>query len=96
MHKLIELQRYATLVIAAALTVICLIIGFWASWVYIPAAIFGALTLLGLRDVSQSRHAVLKNYPILGHIRFLFGGSFARCTPGCARRPVGYGAGSLD
>jgi len=71
-HKLIELQRYATLVIAAALTVIFLIIGFWASWAFVPAAIFGALTLLGLRDVSQSRHAVLKNYPILGHIRFLF------------------------
>ncbi|SFR99830.1 FMN-binding glutamate synthase family protein [Yoonia litorea] len=72
MQKLIELQRYATLVTVAILTVICLIIGIWEPWVLLLAALFGALTLLGLRDVSQTKHAVLKNYPILGHIRFLF------------------------
>ncbi len=72
MRKLIELQRYGTLVAVAVLTVICLVIGFWASWVFVLAAVFGALTLLGLRDMWQTRHAVLKNYPVLGHIRFLF------------------------
>ena len=71
-RKLIELQRYGTLVAVAVLTVVCLMIGFWASWVFILAAVFGALTLLGLRDMWQTRHAVLKNYPVLGHIRFLF------------------------
>ena len=30
-----------------------------------------ALTLLGLRDVRQTRHAVLRNYPVIGHLRFL-------------------------
>ena len=29
------------------------------------------LVLLGWRDTHQSRHAVLRNYPIIGHIRFL-------------------------
>ena len=72
MRKLIELQRYATLVAVAILTVVCLVIGIWANWGYFLAAIFGALTLLGLRDMSQDRHAVLRNYPVLGHIRFLF------------------------
>ena len=33
--------------------------------------LFGALTLLGLRDLMQSRHAVLRNYPIAAHLRFL-------------------------
>src|SRR6201990_1661262 len=37
----------------------------------IPIAIFGALTLLGVRDVMQKGHAVLRNYPISAHIRFL-------------------------
>ena len=29
------------------------------------------LTLLGLRDARQKRHAVLRNYPVIGHLRFL-------------------------
>ena len=29
------------------------------------------LTGLGLRDVRQRRHSVLRNYPVIGHIRFL-------------------------
>ena len=33
--------------------------------------IFGALTLLGIRDLLQKNHAVLRNYPISAHIRFL-------------------------
>ncbi|MGY8704347.1 FMN-binding glutamate synthase family protein [Bradyrhizobium sp. 18BD] len=37
----------------------------------IPILIFGALTLLGVRDLLQKSHAVLRNYPISAHIRFL-------------------------
>ena len=37
----------------------------------IPILIFGVLTLLGIRDMTQTRHAILRNYPISGHIRFL-------------------------
>lgn len=32
----------------------------------------GALTLVGIRDLIQTRHAVLRNYPIIGHLRFFF------------------------
>jgi glutamate synthase domain-containing protein 2 len=31
-----------------------------------------ALVLVGVRDLQQSRHAILRNYPIIGHLRFLF------------------------
>ena len=72
MQQLISMQRYATLAIAAALTVICLLAGFWNGWFFFWALIFGALTALGLRDISQDRHAILRNYPIIGHLRFLF------------------------
>ena len=32
---------------------------------------FAALTGLGLRDLRQTRHSVLRNYPLVGHLRFL-------------------------
>ena len=31
-----------------------------------------ALLLVGLHDLLQSRHAILRNYPIWGHLRFFF------------------------
>ena len=37
---------------------------FWALW----AMLLG----LGIWDMKQSRHAILRNYPIIGHLRFLF------------------------
>ena len=30
-----------------------------------------ALVALGLHDLRQTRHAVLRNYPVTGHLRFL-------------------------
>src|SRR5499427_11007888 len=37
----------------------------------IPLALFGGLSALGVRDLFQTRHAVLRNYPISAHLRFL-------------------------
>ncbi len=45
------------------------IVAFNIGWLYTLA--FALLSLLGLRDVRQSRHAVLRNYPVIGHARFL-------------------------
>jgi len=39
--------------------------------VLVPLVVFGALTALGIRDLVQKRHAVLRNYPISAHLRFL-------------------------
>jgi glutamate synthase domain-containing protein 2 len=38
----------------------------------VPLAFFGFFSVLGLRDFFQSRHAILRNYPITAHLRFLF------------------------
>ncbi|MGO9423073.1 FMN-binding glutamate synthase family protein [Roseiarcus sp.] len=38
---------------------------------WIGAALFGALTALGVRDLFQTRHAILRNYPISAHMRFI-------------------------
>ena len=35
------------------------------------AVVFSLITLIGLYDITQTHHAILRNYPILGHLRFL-------------------------
>jgi len=69
---LISLQRYATFVLVAFLAVTTFIAGFWWPWVFVLFVVFAGLTFMGIHDLRQSRHAVLSNYPVLGHIRFLF------------------------
>jgi glutamate synthase domain-containing protein 2 len=39
------------------------------DWAW-PAAVFAALSLVGIWDMSQTRHAVRRNYPIIAHIRY--------------------------
>ena len=34
--------------------------------------ISGLLSVIGLYDVLQNKHSILKNYPIIGHFRFIF------------------------
>ena len=38
------------------------------GWVVL---VFLFLVALGFRDIHQSRHSVLRNYPVIGHVRFL-------------------------
>ena len=37
----------------------------------VPLALSAGLSVLGTRDLMQTRHAVLRNYPISAHLRFL-------------------------
>ena len=37
-------------------------------WLGLPADL---LVLVGLRDLVQERHAIVRNYPVIGHLRFL-------------------------
>ena len=67
--------RFIVLTICAVVTALLTGIGFADGKIFdillIPILIFGALTLLGVRDLMQKGHAVLRNYPISAHIRFL-------------------------
>jgi glutamate synthase domain-containing protein 2 len=40
-----------------------------AAWIVV--AIPGCLSLLGLWDVLQPQHSVLRNYPVIGHVRWI-------------------------
>src|SRR5258705_82467 len=69
--------RYIILTICGVVTALLFGIGIFDHnpkiWevVLLPILFFGLLTLLGIRDLTQKSHAVLRNYPISAHIRFL-------------------------
>ena len=67
--------RYIVLTLCAVMTVllVCLDVAYpnYAAGLSIPSVLFAGLTLLGLLDLIQPRHAVLRNYPISAHLRFI-------------------------
>jgi len=67
--------RFIVLTICAVVTALLLGLGIVDRKVFdivlVPLLIFGGLTLLGIRDLMQKSHAVLRNYPISAHMRFL-------------------------
>jgi glutamate synthase domain-containing protein 2 len=65
--------RFTTLIACAAGLVACIVAWSMApsAGLEVAAAAFAVLTLIGVRDVQQTRHAILRNYPVIGHLRFL-------------------------
>jgi glutamate synthase domain-containing protein 2 len=63
--------RYGTWLACCVLAMVCLFVwvgfGRW-GW---GALVFTSLAALGLRDATQTKHSILRNYPVLGHLRFL-------------------------
>lgn len=78
MHFLLQpfAPRYLALTLTLLLTVLFAALAYyaadWRSIVALPLVGFAGLSLIGLRDIVQSRHAILRNYPLLAHLRFLF------------------------
>jgi glutamate synthase domain-containing protein 2 len=62
----LHLGRYT----AFLLCICAAVLSVWCGWPY-PAALFGALTGLGIWNLAQTRHSILRNYPVIGHIRWL-------------------------
>lgn len=56
------------LVLAACLVVPALLT---SPWWWLPALVLMALGVLGVADLTQRRHSVLRNYPVIGHLRFV-------------------------
>ena len=54
-------------------TVVCTLLGIaWhPEWYLVALACLG-LSILGLYDLKQTRHAVRRNYPVIGNLRFFF------------------------
>ena len=69
--RMIFAPRRLALTIVVALSVACLGLAFVSPWFLLPLPVTLGLALLGLRDLTQRSHSILRNYPILAHIRFL-------------------------
>jgi len=61
----------------ASLMVIAILVGgyFFLPEIYHPAhttvsVVAGVIILIGLRDALQTRHTILRNFPVLGHFRY--------------------------
>ena len=70
--------RYAPIFIAVLLTLAFGWLGvIWPLWrdvMWVLAAVMAALFALGIHDLFQTRHAILRNYPITAHMRFMLEG----------------------
>src|SRR3954471_22767968 len=59
-------MRFAPFVTVVVLAVAAAALG----W-FVVAAVLAAIALIGVYDLVQRRHSILRNYPLLGHMRFL-------------------------
>jgi len=64
-------SRYAVLVGTLLIFAGAVILHSYWSWSWPLVILAGAACLLGLHDILQRRHSVLRSYPILGHVRYL-------------------------
>ncbi|HEY2256669.1 MAG TPA: glutamate synthase-related protein, partial [Variovorax sp.] len=55
--------------LAASVAAVALLPFYWLAWTSL--LVFAGLCTTGVHDLRQARHAVLRNYPVSGHIRFL-------------------------
>jgi len=77
---LITLDRYFPVRYLTLATAALLLAGGLALWLVQPArgwplalvAAGAAGLAVGISDLRQTRHALLRNYPVIGHLRFLF------------------------
>ncbi len=66
-------MRFAALagsIAVCALAILAAVVAGGIAWIVV-AAVAGCFVALGIHDLVQRRHSILRNYPILGHARFL-------------------------
>ncbi|UWR15335.1 FMN-binding glutamate synthase family protein [Sulfitobacter sp. M368] len=75
MPNLKNMTRFVPFVAVVLLGLLCLVLVFaWSVWFLLPLAVLTVLSLMGIYDVLQPSHSILRNYPVLGHMRFFFEG----------------------
>ena len=67
-------NRFSAFYGSVALSLVSLIGLIWSPWFLLPLFFFSAFAALGIYDLTQPSHAILRNYPVIGHMRFLFEG----------------------
>jgi glutamate synthase domain-containing protein 2 len=69
--RLMSALRYSLFLVSAMLTVVTGMAAVFAHLPWYCVVLPAVFTAIGIHDVSQTRHSILRNYPILGHLRFL-------------------------
>ena len=72
LERLKQLSRYSPLVVVAALTFLFAVLSFTDTGFIAWTIGFGVLLAIGVWDLLQARHSLLRNYPLLSHFRWLF------------------------
>ena len=57
-------------VVVCVLSIVAAVVLGGIAWIVI-AVLAGALAAVGIHDLIQRRHSILRNYPIIGHMRFI-------------------------
>jgi glutamate synthase domain-containing protein 2 len=70
-HRFIVLTLSVLVALALAALIAAMPHSRWDALLAVALAGFTALAALGVRDLFQTKHAVLRNYPISAHLRFL-------------------------
>ena len=65
-------ERYATLALCAAGLLASIGWALYSGRGWLLILLFALLVAVGVHDLRQRRHAILRNYPVIGHMRFLF------------------------
>lgn len=64
--------RYTVMVLCVAGAIVGLGAALaWGYWWWLLPVVLGGLAVIGALDLRQTRHAVLRNYPVIGHMRFM-------------------------
>lgn len=64
-------SRYSAFVLCITLFIVCALMARHWPWLWGLAAMFAALSILGAHDRLQRRHSIRRNYPVIGHIRWI-------------------------
>ncbi|MCC6917913.1 MAG: FMN-binding glutamate synthase family protein [Alphaproteobacteria bacterium] len=64
-------SRYTTFALCVLVLLVATPFAVGRPWVAVVAGVALVLVLVGIRDLFQPHHSILRNYPVLGHIRWL-------------------------
>ena len=66
----LRLSRFTTLTLCLLVALSTLPLAFRYHWLWVPGMLAALLALVGLWDLVQTGHAIRRNYPVIGHIRW--------------------------
>lgn len=66
----IRYTAFGLCILGAVYCLLSLLLGSIDGWTVLGFLVFAGLTAVGFYDIEQSKRAILRNYPVIGHIRF--------------------------